>query len=456
MLKVSQPLRRKMTNKIVDFIGIGIGPFNLGLAALASSIQDLDCLFFDQQEEFQWHPGMLLDSATLQVPFLADLVTMVDPTHPLSFLNYLKEHNRIYQFYIREDFFLLRKEYSQYCRWAISKLPSCRFSHRVASISYAEGLYRLEVDNLKSGEIQTYYCRKLVLGIGTSPYIPATASGLPADKVFHTSKYLEHKKGAQQGASISIIGSGQSAAEIFYDLLLDQPNHGYTLNWFTRSERFFPLEYSKLTLELTSPDFLDFFYHLPQAKKDRLVPKQKALYKGINFDLINAIYDELYKQTIDKSGISVAMYPGVELIEVNQTGGVFEMNLHHITTEADFKAQSEVIILATGYCYREPTFLKGIKNRIRWDEKGRYVISRNFAIDHIENEIFVQNTEIHTHGFITPDLGMAPLHNATILNQLLGREHFILKKNTAFQTFGPPTPLAVDTAAMANEALYEG
>jgi lysine N6-hydroxylase len=445
---------KKMNKKVYDFIGVGIGPFNLGLAALSASIKGLDCLFFDQQEAFQWHPGMLLDHATLQVPFLADLVTLVDPTHPLSFLHYLKEHNRIYQFYIREDFFLLRQEYNHYCRWALSKLPSCRFSHRVDYIAHEAGRYVLEVTNLEDGQTSPYYCRKLVLGTGTSPYLPAAARQLSQEQVFHTSRYLENKSRAQQGASISIIGSGQSAAEIFYDLLVERQHHHYGLNWYTRSDRFFPLEYSKLTLELTSPDFLDYFYHLPPGKKDQLVPGQKNLYKGIDFDLINAIYDELYRQTIPQQAIDVSMCPGVALTGLREKGPGLEMDFYHQGQEVGFKAQSEVVILATGYRYQEPGFMQGIKDRIRRDEKGRYRVSRDFAIDHGEQEIFVQNAELHTHGFITPDLGMAPLHNATILNQILGREHFVLEKNTAFQTFGLPVKQPVEAKVWADEVLW--
>jgi lysine N6-hydroxylase len=442
-----------MNRKVYDFIGVGIGPFNLGLAALSSTIKGLEALFFDQQEEFQWHPGMLLDHATLQVPFLADLVTLADPTNPLSFLNYLKENNRIYQFYIRENFFLLRQEYNRYCQWALSRLPSCRFSHRVEYISCQEGLYVLEVTNLQTGETSPYYCRKLVLGTGTCPYLPEAARHLSHEQVFHTSGYLENKSRAQQGASISIVGSGQSAAEIFYDLLVERPHHHYQLNWYTRSDRFFPLEYSKLTLELTSPDFLDYFYHLPPGKKDQLVPGQKNLYKGIDFDLINAIYDELYRQTIDQQPINVRMCPGVSLTGLREKGPALEMDFYHQGQERGFLAQSEVVILATGYQYREPGFIEGIKDRICWDEKGRYRVSRDFAIDHREQEIFVQNAELHTHGFITPDLGMAPLHNATILNQILGREHFVLEKNTAFQTFGLPVQRPVEAKALADEVF---
>jgi lysine N6-hydroxylase len=258
----------------------------------------------------------------------------------------------------------------------------------------------------------------------------------------------------QQSSSVSIIGSGQSAAEVFYDLLTEREKFGYTLNWFTRSDRFFPLEYSKLTLELTSPDFLDHFYHLPQFKKDRLVPEQKNLYKGISFDLINTIYDELYKQTIDNRSIGVKMYPGVSFTGLQKNEEVFEMDFRHNVQEVTIKAQSEIIILATGYHYKEPAFISGIKDRIRWDEKNRYVVSRDFAIDHQQKEIFVQNAELHTHGFITPDLGMTALHNATILNRILGRNHFTLEKNTAFQTFGLPVHSPIKSKMLLDEVAY--
>src|ERR671911_297580 len=68
--------------EVFDLIGIGIGPFNLGLAALLSSIDTHKSVFFDTKHEFSWHEGLLLEDCYLQVPFLADLVTMSDPTNP--------------------------------------------------------------------------------------------------------------------------------------------------------------------------------------------------------------------------------------------------------------------------------------------------------------------------------------------------------------------------------------
>lgn len=62
-----------MKSDVYDFIAIGLGPFNLSLACLAEPIESLNGLFLERAEEFNWHPGMLIDKTTLQNPFLADL-----------------------------------------------------------------------------------------------------------------------------------------------------------------------------------------------------------------------------------------------------------------------------------------------------------------------------------------------------------------------------------------------
>lgn len=50
--------------RIYDVAGIGVGPFNLGLAALSEPLEDLDCVFLDRRESFDWHPGMMLGKRT--------------------------------------------------------------------------------------------------------------------------------------------------------------------------------------------------------------------------------------------------------------------------------------------------------------------------------------------------------------------------------------------------------
>ncbi len=110
------PAANDREDHVHDFVAVGVGPFNLGLACLTAPIPELDGLFLDEKPEFDWHSGMLLEDAELQTPFMSDLVTLADPTSPFSFLNYLKESGRLYPFYIRERFYPLRAEYNDYCR----------------------------------------------------------------------------------------------------------------------------------------------------------------------------------------------------------------------------------------------------------------------------------------------------------------------------------------------------
>ncbi|MFD6414519.1 SidA/IucD/PvdA family monooxygenase, partial [Nocardia asteroides] len=111
----------------------------------------------------------------------------------------------------------------------------------------------------------TYRARRLVLGTGTPPHIPDACRGLAGD-FLHNSQYVQRRAELVKKESITLVGSGQSAAEIYQDLLSEIDVHGYRLNWVTRSPRFFPLEYTKLTLEMTSPEYVDYYHALPGSE----------------------------------------------------------------------------------------------------------------------------------------------------------------------------------------------
>lgn len=432
--------------RVFDFAGIGVGPFNLGLAALSEPVDGLDGVFLEQRESFDWHPGMMLEPAHLQVPFMADLVSLADPTSPYSFLNFLKQTGRLYRFYIRENFYPLRAEYNQYCQWVAGQLRSVRFSTAVLDVTYDAGVYRLSVEGPDGPEVLR--ARRLVLGTGTSPYVPASCDGIvdaAADGggglVLHNADYLSRKSELQAKRSITIVGSGQSAAEIYYELLQDIDTYGYQLNWVTRSGRFFPLEYTKLTLEMTSPEYVDYFHGLPQDQRDGLIKSQKNLYKGINSELIDAIYDLLYTKSlagmVDTQLLTHSSLTGAAW---DQAAASHTLRLRHGEQGSDYVLDSEAVVLATGYTYREPDFLAGIQDRIARDSAGRFAVARNYSTGVEPGELFVQNAELHTHGFVTPDLGMAAYRNSCILREIAGREVYPVERSIAFQQFGAPQP----------------
>lgn len=421
--------------QVYDIIGIGLGPFNLGLAALSAPLEGVHTLFLDQAESFDWHPGLMLDDATLQVPFMADLVTMADPTSPYSLLNYLKQNDRIYKFYIRESFFVYRREYNQYCQWVAAQLHNCRFGHQVTQTDYEGGIYRVTATDLKTGTVQHFSCRKLVLGTGTQPYIPESIRKAQPERLIHTSEYLHTKSEVLQHASVTLIGSGQSAAEIFRDLL-PETRKGLQLNWITRSSRFFPLEnHAKLTLEMTSPDYVDYFYSLSEAVKKNLLATQQSLYKGINYDLINEIYNSMYAIELADGAVNASLRCNSSLLSIEPGADEHLLRFRQEEQEVLFEVRTQYVIMATGYKYREPGFLCNIQDRIKRNTNGTYAVHRNYSIDHNGSDIYVQNAELHTHGFVSPDLGMGAYRNAFILNEVLGEEVYKVEQKIAFQQF---------------------
>ncbi|GAB3646800.1 lysine N(6)-hydroxylase/L-ornithine N(5)-oxygenase family protein [Glycomyces tarimensis] len=421
-----------------DFIGIGLGPFNLGLACLTEPVDGLDGLFLERKATVDWHPGMLIEGTTMQVPFMADLVTLADPTSPYSFLNYLKHNGRIYPFYIRESFFQLRSEFQDYLRWAAAKLDNLLFEREVTSVEWDEGREAYAVHSSGPEGERVDFARRLVLGTGTPPWVPPACRELDADTVCHASSYLEHRDRLRECASVTVVGSGQSAAEIYRDLLGDIEFGGYRLNWVTRSPRFFPLEYTKLTLEMTSPDYVDYFTALPGATRDELNASHKGLYKGINADLINEIYDLLYQKKVEHGEVPTRLYTNCTVEKAAGGDGV-TLGIRQHEQDRDFELRTEGLVLATGYGYRVPEFLDPVSDRLRFDAAGRLAARRDYSVDAAGNgEVFVQNAELGTHGFVTPDLGMAAYRNSWIIRAMTGREVYPIERRIAFQEFAAP------------------
>ncbi len=79
-----------------------------------------------------------------------------------------------------------------------------------------------------------------------------------------------------------------------------------------------------------------------------------------------------------------------------------------------------------------------MQDRIARDNSGRFAVERNYSTGVEPGEIFVQNAELHTHGFVTPDLGMAAYRNSCILREICGREVYPVERSIAFQQFGAP------------------
>jgi len=419
-----------MDSNIYDIIGIGIGPFNLGLAAITHDLPELSCLFLEQKPAFDWHPGLLLPGARMQVPFFADLVGILHPQSPFTYYSFLQKTGRFFKFANNDNIFPLRIEYNRYCQWVARQLPSLRFNHCCANIYFDEATSTYHVETNQ----RVFHGKHLVLGTGTTPAMPETLTQLNQPLIFHSGEYLLHKDKLLQQKRITIIGSGQSAAEILYDLL-PYADELDSLSWFTRSNRFHPMDYSRLTTEMTSQDYIDYFYSLDDAVKAAVLHQQRYLYNGINMELISQISDALYVREASGGKPNITIQANSDLLNARMKFDTsIELHLWHKEKAEHSTHCTDAVIAATGYADKVPTCVHPLKDHIDWKTNGLYNIKRDYSID-CNNTLFVQNADLHTHGFNSADLAMGPYRNATILNAILKKEHFSFERNTGFQSF---------------------
>jgi lysine N6-hydroxylase len=453
-----------------DVVGVGLGPFNLGLAALLAHVDDVDAVFLEARAGWAWHPGLLLDGTTLQVPFLADLVTLADPTSPYSFLNYLHRRGRLYRFYFYERFHVPRQEYDDYCRWVAGELPSCRFGQRVVEIRpRVDGRWSVLTQPTagagpngngpngsgavaaSGGALTEHRAGAVVLGVGSRPALPAWAHELVGETVLHSGDYLGHRERVSGASSVTVIGSGQSAAEVFADLLAHGPGRmgsAGRLDWFTRSRGFLPMEYSKLGLEHFTPEYTAYFHGLAEDRRDTLRAGQDLLYKGISSETSEQIYDTLYEASIGGREPNVGYRSACELRAVDPVpapdpGRRWRLTLHHLDEDVTFHHDTDVVVLATGYEPAPLPLSPGLADLVERDGNGRPVVDLDYRLGlrgGATSTLFVQNAELHTHGVGAPDLGLGAHRNAVIINALAGREVYPVRPRNVFQSFGtPPT-----------------
>lgn len=445
-----------------DLVGVGIGPFNLSLAALADGAPELSTLFLDAKPAFSWHPGLLLEGTVLQVPFLADLVTMADPTSPWSYLNYLRAHGRMFPFFFSERFHIPRREYDHYCRWVAQSLPSCRFDARVTALDWDEeaGAFRL-THQAADGTEQRVLARQVVLGVGTSPVVPAPLRPYLTEehqgRILHSADYGTHRAALAEARDVTVIGAGQSGAEVALDLIRAQDGEGQGgpyVRWLARTAAFAPMEYSKLGLEHFTPDYIHYFRALPEDRRQQLVAEQWQLYKGVSAETLGDIHDELYERTIGGTAPRAGLHPGVELLSVTPEGDGYLLTCRHRQQDSEFTFATDAVVSASGYAAGRPDFLGALEERIDWDEHGRYQVDGDYRVATeagVTGDLYVQNAEMHTHGVGAPDLTLGAWRAATILNAACGKPVLPVPERAAWTTFGAPGAVPAARTGAADE-----
>ena len=404
----------------MDAVGVGVGPFNLSLAALLAPT-GFKGRFFDRSADFQWHPGLLFPEAILQVSYLKDLVTLVDPASPYSFLAFLRAHKRLYRFINRTEIRVSRQEFNQYLQWVAGRLPNVEFGAEVREVALDEQSFSVQVDR------RTIRTKNIVLGTGLVPNIPPWAHQHLGDVVFHSNDYLLHPFDAT-GRVVAVVGGGQSGAEVVWHLLLDLAHLPAQLVWISHRANFLPLDESPFTNELFNPVYSDYFFSLTPQQRDTLLAEQKLASDGVSPVLLQRIYDRLYDlEFLEPAGRRVRLLPGHEVVDLEHGSTGCDLKLRD-RWGASRTVRADVIVLGTGYNYALPEAMQPLADRMSWDRDG-FPVRADFSVEWDgppELRIYAQDAARHMRGVADPNLSLMAWRSAIIANSLLGRQVYDL------------------------------
>ena len=428
--------------KVYDLIGIGFGPSNL---ALAIAIQEesereggeiLEALFLESKLEYAWHPGMLLKDSQMQISFLKDLVTIRNPQSKYTFINYLKTKQRLNEFVNLREFYPARIEFNDYFTWIANQLnDQVEYGKEVISVVPVVGtdndtetvqLLKVSARDVRTGEHKEYLTRHLVVAAGGAPQVPDEIAHVSSERVFHSHEFLQKMEAdfpdQDKPYRFTVIGSGQSAAEIFYHLFTTY-DHADVSAVF-RQFAFKPADDSSFVNEIFFPQQVDFLYSLTPEKRQKLLEAHSDTnYSVVDLDLIKLIYKSMYEEKV-MGRDRIHVMPLLSLVNITDNGDRVTAHFKHVTyDESLVNLECDAVILATGYSRKtKQKLLQDLAPYLSIQESGEYNIERDYRIitkPNFEPTIYMQGYCENTHGLSDTLLSILPIRSQEIVNSLI-------------------------------------
>jgi lysine N6-hydroxylase len=360
----------------------------------------------------------MVPGARLQVSFLKDLVTLVDPTSAYSFLNYLADEGRLYRFLIARADSCSRQEFERYYQWAAGRLKSVRWDRRVDGVYLRDGAFEI-----KCSDGDPVAAHNLVLGTGRSIAMPSFAEKLRGDAVLHSDE-LFMVRPALEGRDLLVIGAGQSGAEVVSHVLSGDLGLPRSLTWMSSRIGFLPLDDSPFTNEWFNPAYVDHFYGLSAERRQELLGRQRMASHGISESLLRDVYRRLYDLDVLEPGrLRHRLLVCRRVIDLARDHNRLIATIHDEDTGAIETCDADVVICCTGYRNRFPDYLEPLRGLLL-NGDGGLRIRPDYSLDWdgpAELRIYVQNCAESTHGIADPNLSLAAWRSARIVNSILGR-----------------------------------
>lgn len=406
-----------------DIIGVGFGPANMAIAA-ACSEQEAGprALFFEANSHTSWHAGMLFPDANLQVCFAKDLVTFRNPTSPLSFLNFLVSQGRIHDFFNRGSAAPLRIEFVAYLQWAAKQLTNyVRYGHTVEQVLpvYRAGrIDHYQVSVRQGQQSQVFTGRNVIIAAGLVPSIPQE---WPKDKhIIHSSQYLHEIDQHRSVKTATVIGGGQSGAEVVLDLRSRYPEA--EINLVHSRFGLTPADETPFVNRIFDNSAVTKLFNAPKSFRESILAQHKNTnYSVVNVETIQALYDAWYSDSwLGKTRLR--FHDASSIYAISTQEKTVDVTVSHHLDDTQETISSDLVVLATGYRPQSPQSWLGPSHLdLARDQSGDLVIGRGYALEWkvpSDGKLVMLGTSEQRHGLSVTLLSNIALRAGEVLSSL--------------------------------------
>jgi lysine N6-hydroxylase len=409
-----------------DVVGIGAGPANLSLAALLQSHTDRSIALFDKASSSRWHTSLLHPGVRMQTSWLKDLVSMVDPTHRLTFLNYLVTEGRLFALLNAQFDFIPRAEYMRYLAWATERIDNVHHDTPVDEVDFVDGQGFVTVSRGRAVATSTH----LVLGVGTRSAMPQTFAALPDERVF----VADHLGGrlpamtSEPGSldlPVAVVGGGQTGMEAVLRLRAA----GFrNIHWLGRRQWFMTIDDSPAANEFYRPAHQQFLQSLTGPTRRRLVEEETPTGDALTPGALRTLYQLNYDGMLELGRFPITLLPGRDVVGATTDGA--DVVLTAVTPEKAEQHRARYVVVAVG---REPApvpLSDALRDRLDTDDDGEMVVQSDYSVRWKGTDghrIYAMNRARLSHGIPDANLTLLPIRSALVINSIVERQLFTVR-----------------------------
>lgn len=303
--------------------------------------------------------------------------------------------------------------------------------------------WEVSARDMSTGQLIVRKAKHVVVAVGGRPVVPSIMQGLK--HVAHSSQFAntisrieEAAKDSVRPLRFAVIGSGQSAAEIFNDLWERFPDS--TVRLIIKGASLRPSDDSPFVNEIFDPDRVDGIYSQdPILRASALALDRGTNYGVVRLTLLEHLYEKLYMQRLrssDSTSWRANILTNRQVLSASQSkDSSVKLRLGEVEhlaggvegIEGEEVVEVDYVFAATGYrrdAHEE--ILSELKNLLPSESNQKFGVKRDYSVvfdkEKVDRDagVWLQGCNEGTHGLSDTLLSILAIRGGELVNSIFG------------------------------------